>query len=292
MIPGWTSIVLFIIFFSGLILLSLGIIAQYIWLIYEEVKNRPGYIIKKMHKVNFLIIGAQKAGTTALYQILRQHPDIGMPLKKELHFFDNEETFSKETINYDIYESEFPNKGYKVIGEATPIYCYWLPCASRIHQYNKDFKLIWILRNPVDRAFSHWNMEASRGNEFDDFYKSLFKELEWKKENKEQNRILSYIDRGFYHSQIQEYLKYFNINQIKFIKYENFLKHPDVVIKDLLNFLKVDTSYYYENKIYFQIPYLKKINKKERRYLVKIFKNEIEKIEELLGWNCSDWKKI
>jgi hypothetical protein len=54
----------------------------------------------------------------------------------------------------------------------------------------------------------------------------------------------------------------------------------------------VDTSYYYENKIYFQIPYLKKINKKERRYLVKIFKNEIEKIEELLGWNCSDWKKI
>ena len=104
---------------------------------------------KKDKKIDFIIIGTQKGGTSALDHYLRQHPEIGMGKKKEIHFFDDEKIFSKTDINYNKYHDYFDfSIEKKVYGEATPIYIYWDQSCKRIWKYNKDIKLIAILRNP------------------------------------------------------------------------------------------------------------------------------------------------
>src|SRR3954451_25210734 len=117
-------------------------------------------------RVDFVIGGTQKGGTSALDAFLRQHPQICMPeSRKELHFFDREENFAR-TPKYRKYHANFrPGAGHRVTGEATPIYMYWDAAPARIWSYNAAMKLILVLRNPVERAFSAWNMETKPGAE-------------------------------------------------------------------------------------------------------------------------------
>ena len=114
-------------------------------------------------RVDFVIGGTQKGGTSALDSFLRQHPEICMPAtRKELHFFDRE----AENTDYNAYHANFdPKPAHRVIGEASPIYMYWKTAPSRIWNYNPKMKWIVALRNPVERAFSAWNMETKRGKE-------------------------------------------------------------------------------------------------------------------------------
>src|SRR2546423_13513556 len=119
------------------------------------------------HKIriipDFLIIGGQKCGTTSLYYYLIEHPNIAPAVRKQMHFFDNR--FKK---GFGWYKSNFPtifSKWYKtflhkqkfVSGEATPYYLFHPLAASRVHQFLPDVKLIVLLRNPVNRAYSHYN---------------------------------------------------------------------------------------------------------------------------------------
>src|SRR5256886_13492270 len=114
-------------------------------------------------RVDFVIGGTQKGGTSALDSFLRQHPQICMPeTKKELHFFDREE----DDRDYKKYHANFkPNPQQRVTGEASPIYMYWETAPYRIWKYNPKMKWILALRNPVERAFSAWNMGTKRGKE-------------------------------------------------------------------------------------------------------------------------------
>src|SRR6266478_3235889 len=130
-------------------------------------------------RVNFIIGGTQKGGTSALDSFLRQHPEIGMPAtKKELHYFDREENFTKRP-DYKKYHARFqPESRHRVIGEATPIYMYWNSAPYRIWNYNLEMKWILVLRNPVERAYSAWNMETKRGKEKLSFAEAIEKEPE------------------------------------------------------------------------------------------------------------------
>ena len=125
-------------------------------------------------RIDFIIAGTQKGGTTALYEYFRLHQNICMADKKELHFFDEDRYFEKKNPNYSKYHRYFsPNEHSQIIGEATPIYMYWNKSIERIHVYNPKIKLIIILRNPIDRAFSHWNMERDKGRESRTFLKAI-----------------------------------------------------------------------------------------------------------------------
>ena len=101
-------------------------------------------------QAKFLIVGGMKAGTSSLAQILNQHPKIFIP-NQELHYFNKDENYFK---GYDFYNKNF--KAGVLNGEKTPTYSFQENCAERIYKYNKDFKLIWILRNPTDRAISNY----------------------------------------------------------------------------------------------------------------------------------------
>lgn len=108
---------------------------------------------------DFLIIGAQKCGTTALYMYLSHHKQIVSGRCKEIHFFDQDANYRKGSFWYHLHFPHVDEITLETLAfEATPYYLYYPPVAQRIYEYDPHLKLIILLRNPVDRAYSAWNM--------------------------------------------------------------------------------------------------------------------------------------
>ncbi len=131
-------------------------------------------------KVDFVIAGAQRSGTTTLDLYLREHPDVAMPwTRKELHFFDGEQHFRSEPVDYRVYHANFTARAPgQLRGDATPSYMYWQPTPARMARYNPALKIVVVLRNPITRAYSHWNKEWRRGRETLPFMEALRAEPE------------------------------------------------------------------------------------------------------------------
>lgn len=115
-----------------------------------------------MERLSFLIAGVQKAGTTALDDYLRRHPQLSMAGGKEVHFFDREVGIDWRDPDYGVLHALFRDDG-GLRGESTPITLYWTPAHYRILRYNPDMRFIILLREPGARAFSHWRMNITRG---------------------------------------------------------------------------------------------------------------------------------
>ena len=191
---------------------------------------------------DFLIIGAQKCGTTSLYAYLVSHPKINSASRKELHFFDRH--FQKGSA---WYRSHF-NSGNHLTGEATPYYFFHPLGIRRIYSLLPNVKLILLLRNPVDRAFSHYYHEVLSGLEnlsFEEAIKEEPKRLSGEVEKmKEQNGYYSfayenysYLERGKYIERIKVLYKTFDPNQIMIIKSEEFFSHPKLITNKVFDFL-------------------------------------------------------
>lgn len=187
---------------------------------------------------NFFCVGSQKAGTTTLHDVLTQHPDIYLPNSKEAHFFDFDENYSKGLSWYE--KTFFGNwKGQKAIGTITPEYMYYEDVAERLYRdLGPDLKLIFILRNPVDRAYSHYLMSVSRGYENQQFQQAI--ELEPERiHTSDFNKLhLSYISRGHYLGQIKRFLNYFPVEQMMFLVFEEDIReNMDTTISKINGFL-------------------------------------------------------
>lgn len=202
---------------------------------------------------NFLIIGAAKSGTTALYRYLYDHPEVFMSQQKELHYFSYPETsmLTKGPESYhrvavsslEEYQSFFENaQHYKAIGEASPSYLYFPECAARIKKLLPDVRLIVILRNPVERAYSAYMHAIRDGWEpITDFSKALKEES--KRINEGWEIVWHYTNAGFYYKQLQYYYNAFSKNQLRVYLYEDLSKTPRQLMKDIYGFLDVESSY-------------------------------------------------
>ncbi len=242
------------------------------------------------NRVNFLIVGAQKSGTSALDKYLRDHPEVQLANKKEVHFFDQEANFS-DTVDYEKYHQNFPKIGNKVTGECTPIYMYWDSSIRRIYEYNPEIKIISILRNPIERAYSHWNMELGRKAENIDFSTAIRKENDRCREALPfQHRVYSYIDRGFYSEQIRRIWRYFPKEQTLFIKYEELKLQPVKVLNEIFRFLEVSEIKSTQEKIVNPGSYITTIDDRDYIYLDNVFSSEISQLECMLNWDCSSWR--
>src|SRR5438105_15608557 len=157
-----------------------------------------GFGKRRVEKLSFVIAGAQKSGTTALNYYLKRHPQIALPVKKELHFFDRDELFAGAPVSYEPLHRMFrPTRPGTIAGENTPIYLYWRPALERIREYNAAIKLIAILRNPIERAFSQWNMQRQRGSEPLEFLEAVQAEPgRIARAAPQQLRTFSYADRA------------------------------------------------------------------------------------------------
>jgi len=202
---------------------------------------------------NFLIIGAAKSGTTALYDYLRQHPEIYASPRKETHFFsfgDQDptthgpgDTIPSAITTLEAYQSLFQDvKDEKAIGEASPTYIYIPRACKRIQHYLPEAKLIAILRHPAERAFSAYMHVVRDGREpLADFPQALQEE-----KTRIQNNwgpIWHYTQGGFYYGQLKRYFDTFDRNQIKVYLHQDLNSNPAEVLRDAFQFLDVDDEF-------------------------------------------------
>ena len=198
---------------------------------------------------NFMCIGAAKSGTTTLYDILRQHPDIFIPSYKEPHFFDSPIVFER---GVDWYENTyFRNvKNRKCIGDFTPSYLFEAKAPQRIlKSLGKDVKFIIILRNPIDRAYSQYLHSVRDEREDLSFQMALKKESKRIKNYQEDTDYLlklriSYFSQGLYGEMIENYLNIFSKDQFLFILFEEeLIRNTRETIRKVLNFLEIDSEF-------------------------------------------------
>lgn len=242
-------------------------------------------------KVNFLICGTQKAGTSALDLYLREHPDVCMANKKEVHFFDNQDYFRKRKPDYSYYHSFFePTDETSLIGEVTPIYMYWNNSIKRIYEYNPDMLIIVILRNPIDRAYSHWNMERTKGNEKRNFAEVVENLIQKGSDCSQlQDRIFSYIDRGIYTKQMAKIFSFFPKQNVHVMKYEEFKKQPHIILNEMTKFLGIRNVNTNIKKQVNTISYENMMSNYDRDVLREFYKLEIKELEKMFNWDCEDW---
>jgi hypothetical protein len=255
---------------------------------------------RQIERLDFIIAGTQKGGTSALHYHLDQHPNITMAHPEEAHmidhprrhFFDDEKRYAAGNVSYAILHEDINLKPKSLItGSCTPIYTYWKPAMERIRDYHAGIKLIVLLRNPIDRAFSHWNMNWDRQRETLDFLEAIAAEMKEREEAPaSQSRRKSYLARGFYFEQIERVFRLFPREQVRVIKFEEFRKRTPEMVKEVFCFLGVKPLAKIKNREQNLIPYERKITPEERRYLYDLYEQDIARLEQLLNWDCSDWK--
>jgi hypothetical protein len=205
---------------------------------------------------DYLIVGTQRGGTTSLYKYLTQHPALSHALTKELRFFD---------LNYDRgmawYRSRFPSRRYKefvkrtrgidlVVGEGSPDYMFHPLAPVRIARDLPSAKLIVFLRNPVDRAWSHYWHQRSRGHEPLSFEEAIEREPdrlagEVEKMLADERYVSyerhhhSYLARGVYVDQLIAWMDLFPSEQFLIERSEDFFDDPGLVFKRVLSFLRL-----------------------------------------------------
>lgn len=197
---------------------------------------------------NYLFIGAAKSATTTFFDILKKHEDIFVPKFKEPHFFNIDENYLKGLDWYKkTYFKDINNES--IIIDFTPTYLYYKLCAERIFDsLGPNVKFVIILRNPVDRAYSHYNHSKRDGHEVSSFEDAVKLENERIEKFRDKNDFLSelrcsYISQGLYFEMISAYLKYFDLNNFFIINFESeVVQNLDQTLLKLSKFLKLDLS--------------------------------------------------
>lgn len=203
---------------------------------------------------NFVVIGAAKSGTTALYHYLGQHPEVYMSPQKETNFFafegqkvdfrgPGDEGISQSSITDLVaYREQFAGvSGETAVGEASPWYLYLPSTAGNMRRHIPEARLIVILRNPVDRAFSSYLHLRREGQEKLSFEEGLAVEEERIEQNWEP--LWHYRKAGLYAAQVKRFLDLFGRDRIRFYLYEDFNADPGSVLRDIYESLEVDSSF-------------------------------------------------
>jgi len=254
---------------------------------------------------DFIIIGAAKCGTTSLYDYLTQHPSIYSADRKEIYFFDRYYPLGinwyKGFFRLKIFKNFKKINGSFLTGEATPTYIHHPLAAERISKSIPKAKLIVLLRNPVDRAFSSYNMQKKHGIESLTFQEAIKAEEsrlagEYEKMISNPNyysyytQWYAYLTRGIYVDQLKVWMKFFPKNQFLIIKSEDFFENEDNIYHQVLTFLNLPYK-----KIKFEkqnVGKYEQMDKKIRKELLEFFKPHNERLYQFLGkdfgWNTME----
>ena len=211
--------------------------------------NEPGF-------PNFLIIGAARSGTSSLYEYMKQHPDIYFSSNKEPMFFsfyqqkvdfkgpgDNLELNRKSVVDPDAYRALFQGaRGEKAIGEASANYLYSKAAADNIKKFIPDVKIIVVLRNPVERAYSSYLYTMRDGREPESSFEAALADEE-NRINNHWEHIWHYRRMGFYHEQLSHYYANFPAENILVLLQEDLKKDTAAVLKKVFAFLGVDPEF-------------------------------------------------
>ncbi|MFB6355103.1 MAG: sulfotransferase domain-containing protein [bacterium] len=257
----------------------------------DEMKYRP----------SFLIIGAQKCGTTALADYLARHPELYPPRRKEVHYFD---------VNYvrglNWYEQFFippadEDESARTF-DASPYYIFHPRTPERIAQDFPDISMIVLLRNPVDRAYSHYRHQVRKNREDLSFREAIETEEkrlegEWEKLRRNPNyvsqehRRFSYLARGVYVNQLKRWFDYFSRDQFLILKSEKFRRETNKIYNEVLQFVEAKE---YQLETYREVSKhdYQPMDQDLRQDLEEFYRPRNEKLYELLdrdmGWDFQE----
>lgn len=286
---------------------------------------------------NFIIVGAPKAGTTSLYHYLSEHPEVFMSDPKEVNYFSNEEIEAQglyyqdfKAKNLSEYQKLFVGADtQKAVGEGSVSYLFYPKTPGKIKAAIPDVKIIILLRNPVERGYSHYLMDYRMG-----LTDLSYEEIVYKT-GKHKNIDLYYqqfVELGMYYEQVKRYLDLFGEQQVKIYLQEDLRTESEKVISDLYEFLGIDASHMIDttkehnsfsmpkNKfihklyvshtirfivktifsntlkekfknLFFERKKKPKLEKKLKEYLRELYSEDIKKLEQLIGRDLSAWYK-
>jgi hypothetical protein len=240
----------------------------------------------------FLLAGAQRCGTTTMHRLLKQHPNVFMARPKELHFFD-----MRWDNGLDWYREQFtPKPGHTALGEATPIYLYDGPARERMIETLPDVRLLILLRNPVDRAYSHYLHSIERGKEklatFEEALDAESKRLS--RDTTAARRGYSYVDRGQFIEQLEVVEKAYGRDRLHVLLLEDLKNDRVGTLEAVFRFIGVDpapASTVEEKWANRQAKSTDEPMRPETRArLAEHFRPYNERLGEWLGRDLSHWK--
>lgn len=234
-------------------------------------------------KPTYLCIGVQKSGTTSLISYMNIHPEIYMN-PKELHFFDMYELNNENIKNY---ESKFKPGEKKIIGEKTPSYCYLQFAIDRIYSYNPNMKLILILREPISRAYSQFNMDHP--DILDEFISYVLENSNNLKDIKSNGEY--YIERGYYDEHIEYILKKFPPENLYVGIAEEIKLNKNEEYNKIFKFLGGSELIINDDKDTHVRSYEKLLDKNDAKILYEIYKPHNERLYNILGRKIDIWEK-
>jgi len=238
-------------------------------------------------RVEFIIIGVQKGGTTALFDYLADEPGVALSRTKETHFFDDEQV-DWAAPDYGRYHAQFDPDAKGLRGEATPIYIYWPNSLERIRAYNPGARLILMLRDPVERAWSHWRMEYARGAETRPFSWCI-------REGRARllaaepwgfHREYSYVERGFYGEQVERLFRLFPREQVLILKSDALRADPTAVLTRVNRFLGLDAPAWIEARevhVGREMDYGSELTSSDAAFLRGLYARDMERLADLTG---------
>jgi sulfotransferase family protein len=228
----------------------------------SAVSNRIGFVAYRAVTCplrmlpTFIVVGAHRGGTSAFYHYLTEHPSVAAATIKEVNFFDR--NFHKGTL---WYRAHFPSFTYKrlremtndgplITGEASPYYLFHPHVAERVARTLPQIKLIALLRNPVDRGYSHYQRNVSLGWELSPFEDVIASEEQHIREITQSGAVVgddprdvvarsSCLARSLYADQLERWLRYFPREQFLILRSEDFYADPAAALKQALAFLGV-----------------------------------------------------
>jgi hypothetical protein len=247
---------------------------------------------------DFIIIGAQKCGTTSLFHNLAKHPNVAPCFVKEVHYFDM--NFGKALA---WYQAHFPSRAYAALkrlghqpvitGESSPYYLFHPKVPQRVASVLPNAKLLVILRNPLERAYSHYQHEVRKGFEKLSFQDAL--EHEHERLQGEEERLLahddyvslnhrhfSYLARGIYVDQLQRWTAWFRRDQMLILKSEDFYGDTAQAMHQVGRFLGLpqrDSADYGKYNAFSYTP----MDEATRGYLTEFYRPHNQRLSEFLG---------
>ena len=248
--------------------------------------------------VEAIIGGVQKSGTTSLFSYMSEHSQLAGPIRKEAHFFDDE-TLNWANPDYSLYHRFFAqSETVRFSFESTPVYLFWPPALARIRDYNPAMRLIFLFRDPIERAWSHWCMEYARSAEELPFAAAI-RHGRWRLRGigplQSQSRVYSYVERGFYGQQVRRALSFFPRDQLLFLRSVDLLGNLDATMLQITEFLGIDAFPPLRPRIERPRPkfdYPSTLTAADVAYLAEIFLPEVTDFAALTGLRVDDWLTV
>ncbi|MBY0229133.1 MAG: sulfotransferase domain-containing protein [Gemmataceae bacterium] len=244
-------------------------------------------------RVGFLVGGTMKGGTTALASFLAKHPALALPGCKEAHHFDEDSRFPKGgRPDHSPYFRHFDIKpATRLLGDATPSYLFVPQCAPRAMAYNPAMKWVLLLRQPAERAYSHWNMQHRDKQEPLSFEEALEAEPGLlARLGPNAGKFHAYAERGFYARQLRRLFAVVPRRQVLVLRSEELRDAHEETLRRVFRFLGVDERVEVAAATVFAHAYEKPMDAGLRARLTARFAEDMDDLERLLGWDLRAWR--